>query len=897
LVNTFGKDGTWWFEWGELGGERFNTPAAAINAAVPTEVTYQLFGLTPSTSHVVLLHATSTDGPATGAVKQFTTAASGSSPLVYTLFATGVGATSATLNGRGDPQGQATTAWFEYLAEEQSQATSTTPQSLGSGTGAVAFSANLIGLTTGTNYTFRAVAQNASGVSYGAWLPFTPTSGTGTPPTITTTGAINVFANGAEVQGTCNPNGATAGYDTTVYFAYGTNSAALNQQTRQQVIPAGVAPVAFTSILNNLSVGTWYVQARGTHNFGSGEGVIQSFSVISSGVTPTITGQQASGITSSAFKAVFDVNPNGFLTLLNVYYRALGASAWTLSTQSPESMGSGTSAVQTQHSITGLTQNTTYEFYGDAGNINGNSSTPIMIATTAGVGGGFGCGTQVPVNAIHETYADPCDPSSGLISQSNPRQFRMSGAQFVQEWSIDAAVPYSTANPFISGPGINNTWSNLKALGQAPSTGIGYANWVASEAKIGEQIGIRGTIVGLALGGHSGVGGSNDKGVWPGGQPITGIAFVPIDTAGARPVVLGLSLSRTGVHGGVNNVYLHSLEVRPYFDSAATPPFFVPSAVDVVQSTIIGLIGMYQCHIKGNPEAVSNVPPPWSGYAYKFGIRGTGGARYDIRDTIFEESEEHAFYVGSPGCPSSGGDVAGGCWVINCNNTGFGNPKNGDGKNPVHHVNRNGIPTGNPVGQSGEGPFLYKNCTWRAAGTSSNQMAGFSITGHDGPITIESCTVLGANNRALVCNVDGPNCGNGTYVFQDSGGLYCTSQIIVNGLTYDMTSATHGEGMSFQGCRRIDLYSFNFTNPGASLRHIIGLDSNFSDGDGGSCGGPIPNQANTTTTGMIFHVAGAAASYAGWNGGTKKVLTLEGYPGSQSLSDTAINTLFHNAGP
>lgn len=97
----------------------------------------------------------------------------GNDPAVVTLAATLVTGTSATINGTVNPNGLATTYYFEW-GTTPSYGNTTTTASAGSGTTAVAVSANLISLTGGTTYHFRLAGTNSDGTSYGSDLTFTP---------------------------------------------------------------------------------------------------------------------------------------------------------------------------------------------------------------------------------------------------------------------------------------------------------------------------------------------------------------------------------------------------------------------------------------------------------------------------------------------------------------------------------------------------------------------------------------------------------------------------------------------------------------------------------------------------------------------------------------------------
>ena len=93
---------------------------------------------------------------------------------VTSSAATYVSATSAELNGSANPNGSATIAYFEWgTSSALATFSTTTSQSIGSGTDAVLVTANLAGLGAGTTYYYRAVGQNSAGTQRGSILSFT----------------------------------------------------------------------------------------------------------------------------------------------------------------------------------------------------------------------------------------------------------------------------------------------------------------------------------------------------------------------------------------------------------------------------------------------------------------------------------------------------------------------------------------------------------------------------------------------------------------------------------------------------------------------------------------------------------------------------------------------------
>jgi lysophospholipase L1-like esterase len=101
-----------------------------------------------------------------------------SPPTVTTDAATSITVNSATVNGGVNPNGLATTAWFEWGTDSTlATFSSTSIQSLGSGTSSQPVNAALSGLSAGTPYYFRVAAFNSMGTSKGAIVGFSAASG------------------------------------------------------------------------------------------------------------------------------------------------------------------------------------------------------------------------------------------------------------------------------------------------------------------------------------------------------------------------------------------------------------------------------------------------------------------------------------------------------------------------------------------------------------------------------------------------------------------------------------------------------------------------------------------------------------------------------------------------
>ena len=128
----------------------------------------------------------------------------GNSPLATTLAASSVTGTSATINGSVNPNGLATTYYFDY-GTSASYGSTTSVTSAGSGSSAIAVSANLTGLAGGVTYHFRVVATNSDGTSTGGDLTFVPGGAV-----LTTTAASSVTQTTASSGGNITSDGGSS---------------------------------------------------------------------------------------------------------------------------------------------------------------------------------------------------------------------------------------------------------------------------------------------------------------------------------------------------------------------------------------------------------------------------------------------------------------------------------------------------------------------------------------------------------------------------------------------------------------------------------------------------------------------------------------------------------------
>jgi hypothetical protein len=189
-------------------------PAGSGSVPVPTPG--QLSGLEPNTAYHYRLAAKNANGGSYGLEETFTTGPAIAG--VITDPATNLLDTTATLNGRLDPEGIETHYFFEYGITLVGEHTTETGER--SSTEQESVSVSIIELQPGTIYHFRIMAFNEHGFTPGKEETLT------TPPVIPTVNDQPPFTTGvapheATLHGTINPgNGIT-----TYHFVYGPTSA------------------------------------------------------------------------------------------------------------------------------------------------------------------------------------------------------------------------------------------------------------------------------------------------------------------------------------------------------------------------------------------------------------------------------------------------------------------------------------------------------------------------------------------------------------------------------------------------------------------------------------------------------------------------------------------------
>ena len=266
--------------------------AGTDNGAGSAAEFYSLQAVGVSNSGVVYLADTynQTIRKATGVTTKVITL-----PAVTTSTAGNVTGSSASLSGSANPEGSATTVYFQY-GLTASYGSVTIGTSAGAGSAAVPFDATISGLTSDTTYHYRAVASSAAGLVYGADRTFT----TLTAPLIGASPTISLNSTDIQAIESVNPHGLS----TTVYFEYGT-TASYGSRTAAQSIGSGDTAVNVSAEISGLTASTkYYFRLVATSAAGTYYGPAETDTTLAFAINLVIAaGDAAAGIAGAEFSA------------------------------------------------------------------------------------------------------------------------------------------------------------------------------------------------------------------------------------------------------------------------------------------------------------------------------------------------------------------------------------------------------------------------------------------------------------------------------------------------------------------------------------------------------------------------------------------------------------------
>ncbi|MDP3991749.1 MAG: fibronectin type III domain-containing protein [Candidatus Colwellbacteria bacterium] len=199
-ANPRGDSTEAWFEWGTSSSNLSRETSHQSMGSGNSFVSFSNFvsGLEPNTDYFYRAVARNSFGTARGDIRSFTTGrAAVDRPQVRILPATNITSFSALCRAEVDPNGSATTAFFEWGTDSNNLLNRTGNISLGSGNSFVNISSFLTGLNSNTTYYCRIVADNSAGRSTSGLESFRTTGVVTSPPVITK--VIKVFEREATV--------------------------------------------------------------------------------------------------------------------------------------------------------------------------------------------------------------------------------------------------------------------------------------------------------------------------------------------------------------------------------------------------------------------------------------------------------------------------------------------------------------------------------------------------------------------------------------------------------------------------------------------------------------------------------------------------------------------------
>jgi hypothetical protein len=292
------------------------------------------------------------------------------SPSVETVAASSIAEKGATLNGKVNPNGAETKAYFEY-GTTTSYGSKTAEVNVGSGTTALEHSQAISGLSANTTYHYRIVATNASGSSQGADKTFTTVAA----PTVSF--FLGGYGEGEEVtvKGFVDPNGQS----TTYQYEYGTKS---GSYTNVFPMPEGSAGSGYESVMVDqkipgLTLGTTYYMRLSATN-ASGKAVSEEVTYLSS-KHPGIQIQPATVLSRTEAALGATIQPNESATK---YWFEYGTTTSYGSKTTTKEISKEVTSSAVGETLKGLKTNTLYHYRVVTENSIGSHISADQIFTT-----------------------------------------------------------------------------------------------------------------------------------------------------------------------------------------------------------------------------------------------------------------------------------------------------------------------------------------------------------------------------------------------------------------------------------------------------------------------------------------------------------------------------------
>ena len=251
------------------------------------EYTCNLTNLQDNAIYYVRAYAINSKGTVYGEERYFTTKEI-TLPSVYTLNATDVSYTSASVSGNVTDDGNAEVT-ERGIVYSKIQNPTISDDKIRKGSGIGSFTCNLTDLQDGVTYYVRAYATNLKGTAYGEEKSFT--TKTINLPTISTTTASNISYTSATIGGNVSNDGGANVTERGIVYSTSKEPTISNSKMKN-----GSGTGSFSCNLSNLQDGvTYYVRAYATNLKGTAYGEEKSFTTKTINL-PTVSTSAANDI-------------------------------------------------------------------------------------------------------------------------------------------------------------------------------------------------------------------------------------------------------------------------------------------------------------------------------------------------------------------------------------------------------------------------------------------------------------------------------------------------------------------------------------------------------------------------------------------------------------------------
>ena len=309
-------------------------------------------------------------------------------PVITTVAANNLGASSATLNGSVMASNNTVAVSFEYGTTTAYGTTVNATPATVTGTTVTPVLSNITGLQPMTTYHFRVVGTIGLFKYYGADLTFTTSAAA---PTVVTLTATAVGNTNATLRGTVNANNQSS----TVTFEYGLTTAYGTTVNATPFTVTGNTVTSVTANISGLTINTTYhyrVKAVNVGGTSVGNDVTFTTGCSAPGIAGAITGP--ANICQGATGVVYSV---GAISNATSYI-------WTVPSGASVMAGSGTNSITVNYSTSAVSGN--ISVYGSNACGDGTaSSLPVTV-------------NPIPVPTLTAGPLGVCVSSTGIIYQT-----------------------------------------------------------------------------------------------------------------------------------------------------------------------------------------------------------------------------------------------------------------------------------------------------------------------------------------------------------------------------------------------------------------------------------------------------------------------------------------------